>query len=102
MSKKICKKCGGTIHGVKCLLCEMFQEGLTFDDVEIERLNNPKLSDALKVHPDQIPEAMARDKRHGVPTDYHHDGRPIITSRAHQKRLIKSLGLVNQDGGYGD
>lgn len=100
--QKTCKKCGGNLHGPKCLLCELFEAGLAYDGVEKERLNNPKLSDALKVHPRQIPAAMARDKRHGVPTDYHPDGRPIITSRAHQKRLIKSLGYFNQDGGYGD
>lgn len=98
----ICPKCGGTIHGDRCLLCELFESGCTLDTPEACRQSKPKYSDALKVHPKQVKEAMERDKRAGVPTDYLPDGRPIIVSRAHQKRLIKSLGFANRDGGWGD
>lgn len=61
-----------------------------------------KLSDALGVHPDQVPEAMEHARRHGVPTDFAEDGRAVIRSRAHQKALCKVLGFHNKDGGYGD
>jgi hypothetical protein len=62
----------------------------------------PKLSDALAVHPDQVQEATEHAKRHGVPTEFTQDGRPIIRSRRHQKELIKVYGYRNKDGGYGD
>lgn len=59
-------------------------------------------SDALAVHPRQVREAAARDRLHGVPTEYLTDGRPVIRSRAHQKALLRSLKMHNRDGGYGD
>lgn len=70
----------------------------------------PKASVAFKVHPRQVQEATERAKRHGVPTDYRKDGRPIITSRAHQKALLRMERqtssafdkVVNVDAGYGD
>lgn len=55
--------------------------------------HTPVLSDALAVHPRQIPEAMARDKLHGLNIEYLPDGRPKITSQAQKRALIKSLGL---------
>lgn len=100
---KTCRKCGGTIHGEACKLCELFRDGfLVHDGVEKERLNNPKLSDALAVHPKQVQEATERAKRHGIPTYYRPDGRPEIVSRAHQKKLLKLEGYFNRDGGYND
>jgi len=59
-------------------------------------------SDALAVHPDQIPEARAYDKAHGVPTEYKADGRPIFTGRGHRKAYCKAHGVHDNDGGYGD
>lgn len=97
-----CPKCGGTIHGETCLLCELFEEGPAFADVEACRSSNPKLSDALAVHPSQVAEAVADAKKKGVPTRFEADGRPIITSRAHQKQYLKAYGFHNRDGGFGD
>jgi hypothetical protein len=54
------------------------------------------------VHPEQIPEAMAVDAQHGVPTQYTPGGDPIITSRSHFNRYLKAHGLFNRAAGYGD
>lgn len=64
--------------------------------------HRPIHSDALAVHPDQIEEAMAMDKAHGVPTEYLPDGRPVLVDRDHRRRLMRSLGVHDNDGGYGD
>jgi hypothetical protein len=53
--------------------------------------HKPVLSDALAVHPKQIPEAMARDKKHGLNIEYTPDGRPILTSQAQKRKMIRSL-----------
>ena len=52
----------------------------------------PVLSDALAVHPAQVKAAMERDKKAGVPTEYTEDGRPILTSQAHKRKLLRSFG----------
>lgn len=62
----------------------------------------PMASEGLAVHPDQIPEAMARDKRHGVPTRYTRDGRPIFTDRGHRRDYLKLEASHDRNGGYGD
>lgn len=54
--------------------------------------HKPVLSDALAVHPAQIPQAMARDKAHGLNVEYLPDGRPILTSQAQKRKMIRSLG----------
>ena len=97
-----CKKCGGERTREKCNLCELFASGLVYSGVEVERQSKPKYSDAMAVHPDQVPEAIADAKKKGVPTDFLADGRPIFVSRAHQKRYIRAYGFYNKDGGYGD
>ncbi len=98
----ICEKCGGTIHGSACLLCELFECGATQPPVEVERQNKPKASIALKVARRQIPEAMAMDKKKGVRVDYSKTGMPLFESRAHQAKYLKAYGYFNRDGGYGD
>lgn len=67
----------------------------------------PHASEALAVHPDQREEAMALDRKLGVPTEYLPNGQPIMRSRAHQKEWIRAhrregAGYFNKDGGYGD
>lgn len=99
----ICPKCGGNVStSQECKLCELFEQGAAFDGVEACRSSNPKLSDALAVHPTQVAEAVADAKKKGVPTSFEADGRPIITSRAHQKAYLKAYGFHNRDGGFGD
>lgn len=64
----------------------------------------PMASDAAGVHPSQIAEAMAEDRRNGVPTDYTRDGRPILRDPDHYKRYMEANGLFarNSYGGRGE
>jgi hypothetical protein len=63
----------------------------------------PKESISLGVHPRQAAEAEALAKARGVPTEFNREnGRPVFTSRAHQKAYCKTHGFRNNDGGYGD
>lgn len=62
----------------------------------------PLASEALAVHPDDIPAAMERDRKHGIYCNYDAEGRPILTSRQERARMIRSLNLFDRDAGYGD
>lgn len=62
----------------------------------------PIESDALAIHPDQIPEAEAHAEKHGVPTQFIEDGRPIFTSREHRRKYMRSVGVHDRRGGYSD
>lgn len=57
-------------------------------------------SDALAVHPRQIPEAMARDKAHGLNIEYLPDGRPKLTSQQQKREMCRSLGLHENNAYY--
>jgi len=63
----------------------------------------PLKSDAMAVHPSQIPEAMARNKKHGLHVEYDPvDGRPILPDRAARRQLMAIEGVHDNQGGYGD
>lgn len=62
----------------------------------------PMASTAAGVHPDQVAEAMAHDREHGVPTDYNSDGDPLFTSRGHRARYCAANGLYDRNAGFGD
>lgn len=63
----------------------------------------PLLSDALAVHPDQIPDVMERNRRAGLHVEYNaEDGRPILRSREQRRKLMKLDKCHDRDGGYGD
>lgn len=62
----------------------------------------PLASDALAVHPAQIPEVMERNRRHGLYTEYDGEGRPILKSRDERRRLMRVEGCHDNNGGYGD
>lgn len=53
----------------------------------------PLESEALAVHPDQIPEAIESAKRHGVPTEFTPSGLPIFTSSRHFRNYAKKYGF---------
>ncbi len=58
----------------------------------------PKMvSSSVAVHPDQVEEAVESAKRKGVPTEFQRDGRPVFTSRAHQRRYLKAYAMHNND-----
>lgn len=59
-------------------------------------------SEAMAVHPKQIQEAIEDAKKHGVPTNFDKEGRPIFTSRAHRAKYMKAYHHYDKCGGYGD
>lgn len=65
--------------------------------------NWPMKSDAMGVHPDQIPEVEAHSRRVGVPTRFDKDtGQAILTSPDHRRRYAKAIGLIDRNAGYSD
>ena len=66
--------------------------------------SKPILSDALAVHPSQIPEVMERNKKAGLPPIEYEStyGRPILTSREMRRKLMKVSKVHDNQGGYGD
>ena len=100
MKKPICEKCGGTIHGANCLLCEMFAAAESA--CGLATTTWPMESWALAVHPKQVGEANARAKRHGINVVYKKNGSVHIPDRAERKKLLRLEGFHDNNGGYGD
>lgn len=69
---------------------------------EVRCSNWPQMSDAMAVHPMDIPAAEASAKAGGVPTSFAKDGRPIFTGPKHRKQYCEMEGSYDKDGGYGD
>lgn len=65
----------------------------------------PRRSVSLEVDAKQKKEAEEHSIKIGVPTEYEVNETggacPIIRDNQHQRELIKALGYVNFDGGYG-
>lgn len=57
---------------------------------------------ALAVHPDQVAEATARNKRNGVNVTYKPDGTAVIPDRAARTALMRLEGMHDNEGCYGD
>jgi len=57
-------------------------------------------SEGAAVHPEQIPEAVAYDREHGVSVDYDREGRPHFSSALQQRDYLRAHGIHNRDGGY--
>lgn len=65
--------------------------------------NWPMKSLSCGVRPDQIPEAMAEDRRRGVAAEYDsHTGEIVWTSPGHRKRWCEAHGYFDRNAGYGD
>lgn len=97
-----CPKCGGNLHGPTCKLCEMFETGQVPGGHHTTTWPQ-NMGDSLGVHPDQIPEAMERNKRHGVTgVTYNADGEPLVADRGARKKLLRVEGVHDKQGGYGD
>lgn len=62
----------------------------------------PIVSDALGVHPDQVPEANHRNKAAGVNVQYNRKGQAVIPSRGERRKLLRLEKAHDRDGGYGD
>lgn len=86
-SKK-CRRCGGnrTKTG-KCNICEMLGQGAVPGGTQTTGW--PMKSVAIGVHADQVEEANARNKRHGVNVVYAQDGDAIIPTPGEYKKLQK-------------
>lgn len=98
--KPICPKCGGTIHRAICLICEMLEDAAAPGGTQPDGW--PLTSEAAAVHPKIIPQAMERDKKMGVPTEYTKSGSPIFRDRAHRRQYLKAHNMHDRNGGYGD
>jgi hypothetical protein len=53
----------------------------------------PKQCLALAVHPDQVDEANARNKEHGISVHYDAKGVPTLPDRNERRKLLKLEGL---------
>ncbi len=63
----------------------------------------PMKSDAAGVHPSQVKEFSQKSEKMGVPTQFDgKTGQAIFTSRAHRAKYMKSVGIHDRSGGYGD
>lgn len=60
----------------------------------------PMKSVALAVHPSQVAEANARNKRHGLATRYNSNGTAIIPTAAEKTKLVNLEGFVDKQKGY--
>lgn len=104
----LCEQCGGEKRqrpcddGPVCLLCDLFEHGFHQPFVEQCRMSKPNVSEALAVHPLQIPEAMEDARRRGVPVKFDKDGCILFESRRQKADYNRAYGYINHDGGYGD
>lgn len=62
----------------------------------------PLRSKAMAVHPRQVQEANARNKRLGLAARYDRDGTAVIPDRSARRDLLKAEAFHDNDGGYGD
>jgi hypothetical protein len=63
----------------------------------------PMVSEALAVHPKQVEQANARNKRHGSSVVYDpKTGCAVIPDRGERKRLLRIEQMHDNEGGYSD
>tara|TARA_R110002012_G_scaffold142072_2_gene299952 strand:- start:69 stop:437 length:369 start_codon:yes stop_codon:yes gene_type:complete len=63
----------------------------------------PMKSDAAGVHPDQAKEFTEMSAKRGVATDFDSKtGQAIFNSRGHRAKYLKTMGMHDRNGGYGD
>jgi hypothetical protein len=101
-AKKVCKKCGGTIHGDECKLCELFASSSPPPAAQSGLWESWGQLGALAVSPKQVAEANARLKRHGIVGAYDPTGNIHVPDRANRKKLLRLEGMHDNNGGYGD
>ncbi len=91
----ICPKCDGAAK-------RQLSRNVRLLGLESGRAGYPYHSDAMGVHPDQIPEAQAACQKKGLDTQYDKEGCPIIRSRKHFKKHAEAFGYYARNAGYGD
>ena len=103
MSRKKCRACGKApamrLREV-CGICELIETCTPPGGHAASGW--PLVSRAAAVHPDEIPEAVERDRKAGVPTEYDARGNVIFRDRGHRKRYLRAHGMRDNDAGYGD
>lgn len=62
----------------------------------------PYWSDALGVHPEQIPEARREFEKHGIQAEFNGEGQVKVEDRSHRARMIRACGMYDRSAGYGD
>jgi hypothetical protein len=63
--------------------------------------NRPTMSDSMGVHTSQIEEAEARNRRCGINITYDRTtGQAIVPSRVEQRKLMKVMGLRDNNAFY--
>jgi len=61
----------------------------------------PIRSEAMACHTSQIPDMMARNKKHGLSIPYDRLGRPILNDAGQRKALMKVEGVKDLNSYYG-
>lgn len=97
-ARRKCRKCKAFCDG-KPGLCSLFAEGNRFQGYH-RPSGWPMKSKAAGVHRDQIPEAMASDKKLGVPIRYQSDGQAIFENPGQRYSWMKAHGMHDNNGGY--
>lgn len=82
-----------TCHFTPCR-CEDLRVGYT--PSQAAKGQWPRVSDALGVHPSQIPEAIEEAKRLGTHLDFTKDGSAIVDGPQHQNDLLKKYRMVDR------
>jgi hypothetical protein len=59
--------------------------------------SRPMEMDSLAVHPEDIPEQMEKDRRHGLLIDYTSEGLPIIHSESQKRQYMRSRNPLLHD-----
>jgi hypothetical protein len=63
----------------------------------------PIKSDAAGVHPSQVDSFQEHSAKMGVPTEFDKStGQAIFRSRGHRAKYLKTMGIHDRNGGYGD
>lgn len=86
------KRCR-TCHFAPCR-CEDLAGGETLPGLALSGW--PLISDAMGVHPKQVEQANARNKRHGVNVTYKKNGQAVIPDRGERRKLLKLEGFVDR------
>jgi hypothetical protein len=99
VAKKKCRSCGGTIHGKKCLICEMLATGAAPGGTQANGW--PLQSEALACHQSQIAEHNERAKKHGINVEYKelpgHKTVVEIPDANERKKLMRLEGYHDKD-----
>lgn len=97
-----CRKCGGEKIGATCNLCVLFASAQAGEPMACSGGHRPKCwpqisTKALAVAPDQVADANARNRLHGVPVEYNAQGHAIIPDNGARRKLLALEGMHDND-----